>query len=58
MRRQLAHFDHPSRRFDGSMVIAPLWVSLAIADFTVKLAIAAVALVPFRIVLRRVARGV
>ena len=42
----------------GHGPVAPLWVSLAIADFTVKLAIAAVALVPFRMVLQRVARGV
>lgn len=32
--------------------IAPLWVSLAIADFAVKLALACLALVPFRMALR------
>ena len=38
--------------------VAPLWVSLAVADFGVKLAIAAVALLPFRLVVARVlARG-
>lgn len=37
---------------------APLWVSLAIADYGVKLALALVALVPFRILLRRFAPGV
>ncbi len=33
--------------------VAPLWVSLAIADLGVKLAIAALALMPYRYVLRR-----
>jgi uncharacterized integral membrane protein (TIGR00697 family) len=32
---------------------APLWVSLAIADWSVKLALALIALVPFRIIVRR-----
>ncbi len=32
---------------------APLWVSLAIADWCVKLALALIALVPFRIIVRR-----
>ena len=32
---------------------APLWVSLAIADFTVKIAIAGVALVPYRLAVTR-----
>ncbi len=37
---------------------APLWVSLAIADFTVKLGVAALALVPFRVAVARLqARG-
>ncbi|MBT8460475.1 MAG: VUT family protein, partial [Boseongicola sp.] len=31
----------------------PLWVSLAIADWGVKLALALIALVPFRIIVRR-----
>jgi len=39
----------------GMGPVAPLWVSLAIADFSVKLAIAAVALAPFRLVSRRLA---
>ena len=34
----------------------PLWVSLAVADWMVKLALALVALVPFRLIVRR-ARG-
>ena len=33
--------------------VLPLWVSLAVADFGVKLALALVALLPFRIALRR-----
>jgi uncharacterized integral membrane protein (TIGR00697 family) len=32
---------------------APLWVSLAIADWGVKLALALIALVPFRLIVRR-----
>ena len=32
---------------------APLWVSLAVADWGVKLALALIALVPFRIIVRR-----
>ena len=32
---------------------APLWISLAIADFGVKLALALLALIPFRILVRR-----
>lgn len=35
--------------------VAPLWVSLAVADFGVKLALALVALAPFRLFLRRLA---
>ncbi len=31
----------------------PLWVSLAVADWTVKLSLAIVALVPFRVIVRR-----
>ena len=34
---------------------APLWVSLAVADFGVKLALAAAALAPFRLISRRFA---
>lgn len=37
----------------GNGPLAPLWVSLAIADWGVKLALAIVALVPFRLVVRR-----
>ena len=33
---------------------APLWVSLAVADFGVKLALAVIALAPFRLFLRRI----
>ena len=39
----------------GTGPAAPLWISLAIADFGVKLAIALVALVPFRLIVRRLA---
>ena len=31
----------------------PLWVSLAVADWGVKLALAAIALIPFRLILGR-----
>lgn len=34
--------------------VLPLWISLAVADFAVKLSLAAVALIPFRIAVRRV----
>lgn len=34
---------------------APLWVSLAVADWAVKLSLALVALVPFRLIVRRLA---
>lgn len=37
----------------GSGPEAPLWVSLAIADWCVKLALALIALVPFRLIVRR-----
>ncbi|MEM9433825.1 MAG: queuosine precursor transporter [Pseudomonadota bacterium] len=40
--------------FLGSGPVAPLWVSLAVADWGVKLAVAVVALVPFRIVVMKV----
>ena len=33
--------------------VAPLWVSLAFADWLVKLAIALVALIPFRLITRK-----
>jgi uncharacterized PurR-regulated membrane protein YhhQ (DUF165 family) len=35
--------------------MVPLWVSLAVADWGVKIAIALVALVPFRIIVGRMA---
>ncbi|NCO20442.1 MAG: queuosine precursor transporter [Rhodobacterales bacterium] len=35
--------------------VAPLWVSLAVADWSVKLALALIALVPFRIIVGRLA---
>ena len=35
----------------GPMV--PLWVSLAVADWSVKLSLALIALVPFRVIVRR-----
>ena len=36
---------------------APLWVSLAVADWGVKIAIALIALVPFRIIVGRFAKA-
>ena len=33
--------------------VAPLWVSLAVADWGVKLALAIVALVPFRLIIQK-----
>ena len=33
--------------------VAPLWVSLAVADWSVKIALALIALVPFRMIVRR-----
>jgi len=36
----------------GMGPVSPLWVSLAFADWLVKLALALMALVPFRIILR------
>ena len=38
----------------GRGPVVPLWVSLAAADFGVKLAIAVVALIPFRLIVARV----
>lgn len=35
--------------------VVPLWVSLGFADWTVKLALALIALVPFRMVVRKIA---
>ena len=41
----------------GMGPLAPLWVSLAVADFGVKLAIALIALVPFRLLVQRLQRA-
>jgi queuosine precursor transporter len=38
--------------------VVPLWVSLAVADWGVKLALAVIALVPFRLIVRRLTAGV
>jgi queuosine precursor transporter len=38
----------------GAGPVVPLWISLALADFGVKLALALIALVPFRLAIRRV----
>lgn len=40
----------------GAGPAAPLWVSLAVADLSVKLALAAVTLIPYRIIVRRLLR--
>lgn len=37
----------------GMGPVAPLWVSLAVADWMVKLSLAILALIPFRVILRR-----
>ena len=37
----------------GTGPLAPLWVSLAVADWMVKLSLALVALIPFRIIVQR-----
>ena len=37
---------------------APLWVSLAVADWAVKLSLALLALIPFRIIVRRLSAQV
>ncbi|MGI1661935.1 queuosine precursor transporter [Palleronia sp. KMU-117] len=42
----------------GAGPVVPLWVSLALADWGVKLALAVIALVPFRLIVRRLAAGV
>lgn len=41
----------------GSGPVAPLWMSLALADFAVKLSIALIALVPFRLIVGRLLRA-
>lgn len=38
--------------------VVPLWVSLAVADWAVKLALALAALVPFRLIVRQLTRSV
>ena len=38
----------------GAGPLAPLWVSLALADWMVKLGLAALALVPFRVLVRKI----
>lgn len=38
----------------GAGPIVPLWVSLAVADWGVKLALALIALVPFRLIVKRI----
>lgn len=40
----------------GSGPVAPLWVSLAVADWAVKLALALIALIPFRLITARMLR--
>ncbi len=42
----------------GAGPLAPLWVSLAIADWCVKLGLALLALVPFRLIVRRLSAPV
>lgn len=41
----------------GTGPVAPLWVSLAVADWLVKLALALIALLPFRLIVARLTRG-
>ena len=38
--------------------VVPLWVSLAVADWAVKLSLALVALLPFRVLVRRLTAGI
>ncbi len=42
----------------GHGPVVPLWVSLAVADWGVKLALALIALVPFRLIVRQMTRRV
>lgn len=42
----------------GAGPVVPLWVSLAVADWGVKLALAVIALIPFRLIVRRLTAGV
>ncbi|MGI9507090.1 MAG: queuosine precursor transporter [Geminicoccaceae bacterium] len=39
----------------GSGPVAPLWMSLAVADWCIKVAIALIALIPFRLIVARLA---
>ena len=41
----------------GAGPVAPLWVSLAVADWSVKLALALIALIPFRLIVLRAFAG-
>ncbi|MCV6585833.1 MAG: queuosine precursor transporter [Marinibacterium sp.] len=41
----------------GAGPVAPLWVSLALADWMVKLSLALIALIPFRLIVNRVTAG-
>jgi len=38
--------------------VVPLWVSLAVADWSVKLALALLALLPFRMIIRKATTGI
>lgn len=42
----------------GTGPVVPLWVSLAVADWGVKLSLALLALIPFRIIVRRLTAGI
>lgn len=41
----------------GAGPLAPLWVSLGVADWSVKIGLALLALVPFRVVIRKILSG-
>jgi queuosine precursor transporter len=41
----------------GAGPVVPLWISLAVADWGVKLAIALIALLPFRLIVRQLTRS-
>ncbi|SHF10925.1 hypothetical protein SAMN05444339_103306 [Loktanella atrilutea] len=43
--------------FLGHGPVVPLWISLAVADWSVKIAVALVALVPFRLIVGRVTQA-
>jgi len=42
----------------GAGPVSPLWVSLAMADWVVKLVLALLALLPFRLIVRRLTAGI